>query len=64
MMLITRSEQGKVCLVKISPEKGEIVSEFEQTNRSDKPSWPHPVVANGKLYLRDQELLQCYDLKK
>jgi outer membrane protein assembly factor BamB len=25
--------------------------------------WTHPVVANGKLYLRDQELLFCYDVK-
>lgn len=24
--------------------------------------WTHPVVANGKLYLRDQELLFCYDV--
>jgi hypothetical protein len=22
----------------------------------------HPVIANGKLYLRDQELLSCYDI--
>jgi hypothetical protein len=22
----------------------------------------HPVIANGKLYLRDQELLSCYDV--
>jgi len=63
-MLITRSEAGKVCLVKISLDKAEIISEFEQPDRTDKPSWAHPVVANGKLYLRDQELLQCYDLRK
>jgi outer membrane protein assembly factor BamB len=25
--------------------------------------WTHPVVANGRLYLRDQELLFCYDIK-
>ena len=25
--------------------------------------WTHPVVANGCLYLRDQELLYCYDVK-
>jgi hypothetical protein len=25
--------------------------------------WTHPVVANGRLYLRDQELLFCYDVK-
>jgi outer membrane protein assembly factor BamB len=25
--------------------------------------WTHPVVANGKLYLRDQQYLFCYDIK-
>jgi len=25
--------------------------------------WAHPVIANGKLYLRDYELLYCYDLQ-
>ena len=24
-------------------------------------AWPHPVVANGKLYIRDQDVLLCYD---
>ncbi len=24
--------------------------------------WTHPVIANGKLYLRDQDLLFCYDI--
>lgn len=33
-------------------------------NRSSSNIWTHPVVANGKLYLRDQELLFCYDVKK
>ncbi|MGC3972689.1 MAG: PQQ-like beta-propeller repeat protein [Pirellulales bacterium] len=61
--LITRSERGKVCLVKISPAACEVVSEFEQPDRSDKPSWPHPVVADGVLYLRDQDLLLAYDVK-
>jgi outer membrane protein assembly factor BamB len=26
--------------------------------------WTHPVIANGKLYLRDLDLLFCYDLKE
>ena len=26
--------------------------------------WTHPIVANGKLFLRDQELLFCYDVKQ
>ena len=25
--------------------------------------WTHPVIANGKLYLRDQDLLFCFDVK-
>ncbi len=26
--------------------------------------WTHPVIANGRLYLRDQEYLFCYDVKE
>ncbi|HEV3145713.1 MAG TPA: PQQ-binding-like beta-propeller repeat protein [Gemmataceae bacterium] len=36
-----------------------------QQSKLRKPSgriWTHPVIANGKLYLRDQELLFCYDI--
>jgi outer membrane protein assembly factor BamB len=25
--------------------------------------WTHPVISNGKLYLRDQEILYCFDIK-
>jgi outer membrane protein assembly factor BamB len=37
-----------------------------KTSEQMKPQggiWTHPVIADGKLYLRDQELLFCYDLK-
>jgi outer membrane protein assembly factor BamB len=61
--LITRSEQGKVCLVEVSPQGAQIVGEFEEPDRSEKPAWPHPVVANGRLYLRDQDALRCYDVR-
>jgi hypothetical protein len=30
--------------------------------RSDSVAWSHPVIANGKLYIRDQSLLLCYDV--
>jgi hypothetical protein len=26
-------------------------------------SWPHPVISNGRLYLRDQDVLMCYDIR-
>jgi outer membrane protein assembly factor BamB len=31
---------------------------------SGSPTWSHPVVANARLYLRDQDTLYCYDVKK
>jgi outer membrane protein assembly factor BamB len=31
---------------------------------SGSPTWSHPVVANGRLYLRDQDTLYCYNVKK
>jgi outer membrane protein assembly factor BamB len=37
------------------PERGKISSR-------DNMVWTHPVVANGKLYTRDQDLLFCFDL--
>ena len=36
---------------------------FEQPDRSDKKAWPYPVIAHGKLYLRDMDTLLCYDVK-
>jgi len=33
-------------------------------DRSEHDAWTHPVIANGKLYLRDQDVLLCYDVKK
>lgn len=64
--LYLRSEGGRgtVALIEASPgayvEKGR----FDQPDRSDKNSWAHPVVANGRLYLRDQDVLLCYDVKR
>jgi hypothetical protein len=39
------------------------VIEPQTTQRNPKGKvWTHPVVANGRLYLRDQELLFSYDV--
>jgi outer membrane protein assembly factor BamB len=63
--LIVRSESGStVGLVEAAPtgyvEKGR----FKQPELSGAPTWPYPVVANGKLYLRDMNKLFCYDLRE
>ncbi|TWT65991.1 outer membrane protein assembly factor BamB family protein [Allorhodopirellula solitaria] len=57
-----RSEDGTMIL--IEPSREELVERgrFEQPDRSSAPAWAHPVVANGKLYIRDQGVLFCYDV--
>lgn len=60
--IILRSENGPVALFKATPQGYEETGRFEPS-RSQKPAWPHPVVANGCLYLRDQDQLMCYKLK-
>jgi hypothetical protein len=52
-----------VALVEASPDGYKEKGRFEQPNHGDKPAWPHPVVANGRLYLRDADVLLCYDVK-
>lgn len=57
-----RTEEGEMLLIEPSPETYLERGRFEQPDRSDKPAWPHPVIANGKLYLRDQGVLLAYDI--
>ena len=61
--LYYRNEGGKMYLVEANPKKYVEHGQFEQPDRSDANAWPHPVIANGKLYLRDQGVLLCYDVK-
>ncbi|MDB6033203.1 MAG: polyvinylalcohol dehydrogenase [Verrucomicrobiales bacterium] len=59
-----RSEsKGSVALIEASPKGYKEHGRFDQPDRSSKNSWPHPVIENGKLYLRDQDAMFCYDVK-
>jgi outer membrane protein assembly factor BamB len=45
-------------------EHGRFKLEPQTTQRNPQGRiWTHPVIVDGKLYLRDQELLHCYDVK-
>jgi len=61
-------ENGMVALVEASPEgyheKGRFTppDEPKHGNQMEK-SWAYPVVANGRLYVRDHAMLWCYDVK-
>jgi outer membrane protein assembly factor BamB len=60
-------KSGTMVLAEASPsgwkEHGRFKLEAQSKQRSPSGAiWTHPVIANGKLYLRDQELVSCYDI--
>ncbi len=61
-MLYVFSEGHEVALVEANPESYQEHGRFK-INAHGRPSWAHPVVANGRLLLRDQEWLGAYDVR-
>jgi outer membrane protein assembly factor BamB len=61
--LYYRTEKGTMLLLEPNSKQYVERGRFEQPDRSQQPAWTHPIIANGKLYLRDQDLLLCYDVK-
>ena len=55
-------DTGAVVLVDAAPGAYHERGRLQQPDRRPEKAWTHPVIANGKLYLRDQDLLLCYDL--
>ncbi|NNE90807.1 MAG: PQQ-like beta-propeller repeat protein [Verrucomicrobiales bacterium] len=59
-----RAENGPMALLEATPDGMKEVSRFDQPDRTNRKAWAHPVVANGKLFLRDQDILLVYDVSK
>ena len=61
--VIFRYQDGKVALIEATQTeyklKGSFTPDYQKGN-----SWSHPVVVNGKMYLREQDKLMCYQVGK
>ena len=62
-MLYCWSEKGQVGLVPATPTKYGPVSQFTVAKGGDNPTWAHPVVCGGRLYLRHGDVLHAYDIR-
>ncbi len=62
--LYFRYQNGLMALIEATPEEYRLKSTFRLPGYTGTPSWPHPVVANGKLFIRGNGLILCYDLRK
>ncbi len=61
--LYFRYENGVMALLDCSPKGYKLLSTFNIPDVT-RPSWPHPVIAGGRLYLREQDKMYCYNLKE
>ena len=66
--LYCQTAAGDVALIAASPDAYKELGRFTPPRHSAhrRPSgkvWTHPVVSDGRLYLRDQELIFCYKVK-
>jgi outer membrane protein assembly factor BamB len=64
MLYCREEENGTMLLVAASPSGYAEKGRFQQPDRAPEKAWPHPVISDGKLYLRDQDLLFCYELSR
>jgi outer membrane protein assembly factor BamB len=60
--LYFRYQNGRMVLIEATPGGLQVKGEFAIPG-VERPSWSHPVVAGGKLYLREQDDLYVYELK-
>jgi outer membrane protein assembly factor BamB len=54
---------GDIALVQPDPKAYKELSRFKQPLKTKTTGWPHPVVANGGFYIRDMDVLLCFDVK-
>jgi outer membrane protein assembly factor BamB len=56
------SEKGEMALVSADPSSFTVLSSFKVPLGSDQ-HWAHPVINNGKLYIRHGDALMVYKIK-
>lgn len=62
--LYIRYADGTMTLVKATPDALEEVGNFKVPGSGDRPSWSHPVIVDGKLFLREGDAILCYSLRQ
>ena len=61
MLYLLGEKKGKVGLAAATPEGFKLTGSF--SIEGEGPSWAHPVVNDGRLYLRYDQNLYCFGLK-
>lgn len=62
MLYLYEEKSGHVGLAKADPEKFEVVSQFKITE-GEGQHWAHPVIHEGKLYIRHGDVLNAFKIQ-
>jgi hypothetical protein len=57
------SQEGEMALIRPTPDRFEFTGRFRLVSDHDKDAWAHPVILDGRLYLRYHDRLFCYDIR-
>jgi outer membrane protein assembly factor BamB len=59
-LLLVLADSGKVALVAADPDQPHELARFQAI---EGKTWNHPVIAHGRLYVRNAEEIACYELQ-
>lgn len=59
--LIVQTERGELCLIEATPEEFRLV--WKKKLLTGNQNWATPTLVDGRLYLRDDEKVVCYDVR-
>ena len=62
-MFYCYSEKGEIALVAANPSSFNVISKFQVPLGTDQ-HWSHPVISQGRLYVRHGNALMAYNLKE
>ena len=63
-LLYTLSRGGRMGIVRPTPTGHKVISSFKIPAGGKGPSWAHPVVCGGRLYIRHAGFLYVYDVQE
>ena len=61
--LVFRYDRGEVLLIEATCDGFRLKGRLEPP-RGEGPAWAHPVIHNGRLYLRHGDILSCFDVRE
>lgn len=63
-LIVQDAEGGMLFLIDPNPEGFKVISKFQATDAKEKRAWAPLALADGRLIVRDQDEVVCFDLRK